>query len=91
MGIALTHGTSFRQCTAFLRAKQENANGIEKQQGQRAKTLCPCAMTLTSVAIKIKNPNIITIDDNVRIIGHWWERMDSNHRSRSSRFTVCPL
>ena len=21
----------------------------------------------------------------------WWEKMDSNHRSRSNRFTVCPL
>ena len=21
----------------------------------------------------------------------WWERVDSNHRSRNNRFTVCPL
>ena len=22
---------------------------------------------------------------------YWWKRVDSNHRSRSNRFTVCPL
>ena len=21
----------------------------------------------------------------------WWERVDSNHRSRNNRFTVCPI
>ena len=62
--------------------KTINKNGF-------AKSANPFLSTNTSY--KNQKSERITIDDNVRIIWLWWERMDSNHRSRSSRFTVCPL
>ena len=65
--------------------KSDTKNG---DNGARTRDLLTASQALSQLSYTPILSKIL-VRKKTRYI--WWERADSNHRSRSNRFTVCPI